>query len=127
MPLSTLAVTLRDYGIEQLPDQKSFPESDGVLILDQTDNDVVIEGNKLVTIETHHVIKKLFRNIGDEATVSIYIPEGDELMEIKARTHRADGSIVELNPAEFYTITGIAGSSVIFADVKTIRFTFRKP
>lgn len=124
MTLSTLAVTLRDYGIEQLPDQKSFPESDGVLILDQTDNDVVIEGNKLVTIETHHVIKKLFRNIGDEATVSIYIPEGDELMEIKARTHRADGSIVELNPAEFYTITGIAGSSVIFADVKTIRFTF---
>lgn len=122
--LQKLETTLSWYDIKHLPTQKDYPESDAVILVDQTDNQVIAERSGLYILETHHVVKKLLRNISGEATVNVYVREDEELLNIKARTTRPDGSIVDLQPNDFYTLSGIAGSSVIYANVKTIRFTF---
>jgi cellulose synthase operon protein C len=110
--------------ITKVPDQKDYPESDAVIILDFTHNQLLREDGKLVTYKTRHVIKKIFRNSNDQSTVNIFILGDEKLVDIKARTIRPDGKIINLKPEDFYTISGVGESSVLYANIKTIRFTF---
>lgn len=124
LTLADLKTTLDMYDVNQLPTQGDYPDADAVIIIDETDTQVIAGRSDLYTLETHHIVKKLLRNINDEATVNIYVGEDEELVDITARTIRTDGSIVDLKPADFYTLSGIAGMGIIYANIKTIRFTF---
>jgi hypothetical protein len=119
-----IAETQRVYGIQNLPTQKDYPDADAVVILDATDVITQVESQKLRTYNLYHVIKKVFRNVDKEAVVTLPVFAEEELLDIKARTIRPDGQIVELQPKDFYTTSGIGGSSLLYSDIKTVRFTF---
>ncbi|MFA6540774.1 MAG: DUF3857 domain-containing protein [Bacteroidota bacterium] len=122
--LDDFDTTLKAYKIDRLPTQADYPEDDAVLIIDQTDNQIMMGRTTLYTLETHHIVKKLLRNIDEQSTVNIFVGEDEEMVDIKARTIRPDGSIVDLKPSDFYTLSGIGESSILFANIKTVRFTF---
>ncbi len=122
--LDDLDSTLRQLNLSKLPDQENYPDADAVIILDLTHNQLVQEKDNLVTYELHHIIKKIFRNTNEQSTVNIYVYQDEELLGIKARTIRPDGKMIDLKSDDFYTISGLGESSILFSDIKIIRFTF---
>jgi transglutaminase-like putative cysteine protease len=122
--LDDLPSTFRQLNIESLPGQGDYPDADAVVVLDLTDNRVVVENRSLVTYETRHVIKKIFRNTNEQSTITMFVFPDEQLQDIKARTIRPDRRTVDLQPSDFYTVSGMGASSILYADIKTIRFTF---
>ncbi len=122
--LEDIPATLKQLDISVLPDQKDYPDADAVMILDLTHNQVMVEHRDLVTYETRHVIKKIFRNTNEQSTVTLFVLPDEELLEIKARTVRPDGQYIPLQPTDYYTISGMGGASILYADIRTVRFTF---
>ena len=122
--LDELDFTLRQLNLSKLPDQENYPDADAVIILDLTHNQLVQEKDNLVTYELHHIIKKIFRNTNEQSTVNIYVYQDEEFLGIKARTIRPDGKVIDLKSDDFYTITGLGESTLLFSDIKIIRFTF---
>ena len=121
---SNIATLPSELGLPRMPLQEDFPEADGVYILDDDNVRMKVEDTRLVTYETIHRVKKLFKNIDDQATVVIYVGDEEKLMNVRARTIKADGTPVELKAGDFYTSTGSGGGEIFYTDRTTVKFTF---
>jgi transglutaminase-like putative cysteine protease len=124
-PFKDLGKLKEELKLEKFPTQEDYPEVDGVVIFESYDVNMDFDTNyDLFTNETVHVVKKLFKNIEDYASVEIPIYSDQQLREIQARTIKQDGTIIMLKKKDFYTITGQGDESVFYSDTKTVRFTF---
>ncbi|MBL7996492.1 DUF3857 domain-containing transglutaminase family protein [bacterium] len=113
------------YKIEKMPYADEYPNDDGVVILESYDVQMDFDNNyKLSTYENVHVVKKLFKNIEDYASIEIPVYFGEKLLDISARTTKADGSSIILAKKDFFTIVGEGDGSTFYSDKKSIRFTF---
>lgn len=113
------------FEIEKIPSQEDYPDADAVIVLELHNVYMNINENYGIdTYETVHIVKKLFKNIDDYASIEIPIFEGEKLTEIYARTVKPDGSSVSLKKDEFYTISGKGDGSIFYSDIQTKRFTF---
>lgn len=120
-----IAEILKEIGIDSLPNQEDYPEADAVYVIDNTDVQMHVESSyELYTYETVHVIKKLFKNIDDHASVQVRVYDGETLEDIRARTIKPDGSTHLLQPSDFHTITGESGGGIFYSDDRRVRFTF---
>ncbi|HTP80863.1 MAG TPA: hypothetical protein VMM57_10750, partial [Bacteroidota bacterium] len=66
--LATLQINL---DLARMPGQEDYPDADGVYVLDNTDVHMKIEDYNIVTYDTIHRVKKLFKNIESQAVVVI--------------------------------------------------------
>lgn len=114
-----------EYKIEKIPSATDWPDQDGVVVLYQTDVQMDFGTNyDLNTTETVHVIKRLFKNINEYATVEIPVYFGEKILNVSARTIRADGTVIPLKRNDIYTIHGSGDDAVLYSDEKRVRFTF---
>jgi len=120
------ATALREeLGLEKMPTQDDYPDADGVVLLDRQDVEMEIDGNNdLYTLNKVHKIQKLFKNLDTHASVQINLFDGEVLTNIEARTIKPDGANVILRDHDFYTISGEGKGSVLYSDVRKVRFTF---
>ncbi|MBI1804596.1 MAG: DUF3857 domain-containing protein [Ignavibacteriae bacterium] len=120
------ATALREeLGLVKMPTQDDYPDADGVVLLDRQDVEMEIDGNNdLYTFNKVHKIQKLFKNLDAHASVQINLYDGEALTDIQARTIKPDGSNIILRDHDFYTISGEGKGSVLYSDVRKIRFTF---
>jgi len=119
--LATLQINL---DLARMPGQEDYPDADGVYVLDNTDVHMKIEDYNIVTYDTIHRVKKLFKNIESQAVVVISLDENEKLKSIRARTIKADGTPVEVKKEDFLTSYGEGGGEVLYTDRTVIRFTF---
>jgi transglutaminase-like putative cysteine protease len=122
--LEDIHSTFQQLQLNNIPSQQDYPDADAVVVLDLTDNQTTWENRDLITYEKHHIIKKIFRNTNEQSTVNLFVRPDEELFGIKARTLRPNGEIINLQSSDFYTISGMGESSILYSDIKTIRFTF---
>jgi hypothetical protein len=121
----TLSELQNQLGLEALPSQEDYPEADGVILLSSTDVELNIDSNyELFTVENAHLVKRLLKNIEDQANHEIRLYDGEVLTGIRARTITNDGTSIELTPQDFHTITGSGEGGIFYSDVKKVRFTF---
>jgi len=121
----SLETIKRDLGLDNFPTQEEYPEADAVNILLDSHKQMEILGNyKMEYEQTNHRIIKLFKNIEYYASVEIPIYEGEKLLNISARTIKADGTIIELTDEDFYETSGVSEGSTFYSDIKSIKFTF---
>ncbi len=120
------ATALREeLGLERMPVPEDYPEVDGVVLLDQKEIEMNLEGNNdLYTYNKVHKIQKLFRNVESHATVEIPLYDGETITDLRARTIKPDGGNVFLKDQDFYTISAGEHGPALYSDSKIIRFTF---
>lgn len=115
----------KTYGLEKEPSQSDFPESDAIIIYENHDNKMRISDQyELENYESVHIIKKLFKNIENYASVEIPIYDSEKLLNISARIVKVDGSSIILDKKDFFTISGRDDNSTFYADTQTTKFTF---
>jgi Domain of Unknown Function with PDB structure (DUF3857)/Transglutaminase-like superfamily len=119
-----LDVLKKELKLEKFPDQKDYPDADGIILLNADYVDMSVGDNSFYTEETIHVVKKLFRNIEDHATVELTFDSDEELESINARTVEPDGTPIVLTDKDFYTTTGVNGGDIFYSDIKSVKFTF---
>jgi len=113
-----------EYGLPKFVESGDYPEDDGVILLNTTDNKMEINGNSVTTEETVHRMIKLFKNIENYAFVEIPVYNTERMKKISARTIKLDGTTIELKPEEFFESTGKSEAATFYSDKKTIRFTY---
>lgn len=122
LDLDTLKTQLN---IKSFPEQKDYPESDGVVLYELHDVQLkVSEDYHLETIDKVTRVIKLFRNFDRYSTVKLHISWSDKLTDISARTIEPDGSVIVLKNDDFHTISGTGGGQGDYSDTKTVKFTF---
>jgi hypothetical protein len=108
-----------------VPTASEYPDEDAVIILHNTDWNMKFNENfNLMTSKKVHVIKKLFKNLNNHSIIKIPVFQGDEILEISARTIKPDSTIIAVGEDEIYTIEGIEGETEFYSDVKFKKFTF---
>ncbi len=114
-----------ELNLKIFPEQKDYPEADAVVLWEEHDVHAILDDEyNLVTDEEVTRITKLFKNVDRYASVEIPIYSGDELLGIRARTIRPDGSAIELKSDDFHTTTGVGEGYVFYSDEKKVKFTF---
>lgn len=114
-----------EIGREEFPSQNDYPEADAIVLYEV--HDVKLEFTSdwdLYTYETVQRTTKLLKNIEDYASVEIALHSGEELKDIKARTIKKDGTVIEVKDNEFYTSVGESNNAVFYSDRKKVKFTF---
>lgn len=115
----------KDLRIDKMPAQSDYPNSDAVMILDRTDVKMVAVNDYSYRVsKTVLCVEKIFKNIEEEAAVEIPLRPGESLLKIRGRIIEPDGETVEINPADFFVVSGEWGEgSVFYADRQRIKFT----
>ncbi len=124
-PFMDLAALKQQLNIKSFPDQKDYPESDGVVLYELHDVQLrVNEEYGLETVDNVTRVIKIFKNLDRFSTVTIDIPWSDKLTYISARTIKPDGTIIKLKKEDFHKITGTGGNGVQYSDTKSVKFAF---
>ena len=124
-PFINLDALKENLNIKEFPEQKDYPEADALVLTELHDVSLKIDSNyDLETVEKVQKAVKLFKNIDKYASVEISFLGEDKLSELKARTIKPDGTVVELKSEDFHTIVGHGGDDGYYSDEKTIKFTF---
>jgi hypothetical protein len=110
--------------INIFPEAKQYPQDDAVIILSTTDTEMKFEREGIFTYETVHILKRLFRNVEKHSSVDIPVYEGEELLNVIARTIMPDSTTVLLKKEDFLMLTGVGGENIFYSDMKMVRFTF---
>lgn len=123
--LVDLATLKTELNLKNLPEQKDYPESDGVVLYELHDVQLrVNEEYGLETVDNVTRVIKLFRDVDRYATVTLHIPWSDKLTDISARTIKPDGTIINLKGSDFHKITGIQNEEIDYSNIETVKFTF---
>jgi len=125
-PTLTLADIQKDLGLEYLPDEFDYPESEAVIISESHNVDLDFDTNfEISTYEDVRIVKKIFKNFDEQAAVELEFPYWLKLEKIQGRTLLPDGRAIPLEKSDFHMITGGSSNSVFFSDEKTVKFTFK--
>jgi hypothetical protein len=114
----------KEEGITNLPAENDYPGDDAVIIVNNTDVEMKFEKDGFYTYETVHVLKRLFRNIEKHSSVDLPVFEGEEMLNVVARTILPDQTVVPLKKEDFLMMSGMGGENIFYSDTKVIRFTF---
>lgn len=113
-------------GSQNYPTEKAYPHDDAV-VLSELHNVTITVGNSgyLVTDEGVTRIVKLFKDVSDYSSVEFTIHRGERLESVSARTIRPDGSVIDLSPDDFHTISGDDEGGAFNSESKRVKFTFK--
>jgi hypothetical protein len=122
---SNLEELKNELGIQNLPEQKDYPQDDGIILYEIHNVDLSYDSNwDLSTNEEVTVVYKIFKNIENYANIEIPLYMGEKLQRIEASTLIPDGRIVPLKSKDFYEIKGVGDKNVFYSDREVIKFTF---
>ena len=108
-----------------IPDESDYPENDGVVLFESNETELEFDSKYgLVSHQTFHNVRKIFKNVENYGEVSIYFDDDEKLVEIAARTIKPDGTISEIKPEEFYTILPDYASGATISGSKLVKFSF---
>lgn len=124
LDLIPVADVQKQEGIAALPSEKDYPGDDAVIIVNNTDVEMKYEKGQFYTYETVHVLLRLFRNIEKHSSIDIPVFDGEEMLNIVARTILPDQTIIPLKKADFLMMSGMGGENIFYSDTKVVRFTF---
>ncbi len=114
-----------ELDLKAFPEQQDYPEADAVVLWEEHDVNAIIDDEyDLVTDEKITRVTKLFKNVDDHASVEISVYSGEDLVDIQARTIKADGSVIELQKEDFHVSTGVGEGHVYYSDERRVKFTF---
>ncbi len=100
--------------LENLPEQKDYPDASAVFLLD--DGEFNVTGK---FIFTRHVIVRILNEAGLRyANIEIPFDEGNEVHNIKGRTIKKDNTVIELQPTDIHEKT-LFPDYVLYADSKS--------
>lgn len=115
----------KELNLADLPGAKDYPNADAIRILERHDTQLTLTADGYVTTqETIHIVQKLLKNIEQYAFIEIELGSSQKLEKISARTVKADGTAVELQPEDFLYSSGSSDATSFFTDSKTVKFTF---
>lgn len=115
----------KELNLSQFPGLQEYEDADAITLKEE--HDVVIKLDSdwdLETVENTHVIKKLLKNIEDNASVEIYVSSENKLESVSARTIKPDGTEIILTANDFHTSTGQGDNTTFYSDDKSVKFTF---
>ena len=99
--------------MENLAEQKDYPEASAVFLLD--DGEFNVGEN---SIFTRHIIVRILNEAGLRyANIEIPFDEGNEVHNIKGRTIKKDGTVIELQPSDIHEKT-LFPDFILYADSK---------
>lgn len=101
------------------------PGADAVVLSELHDVELRFDPNgDVFSIQTTKVRKKLLRNLSEHAELELVVHAGDELTDLRARTRRNSGEIIELRPEDVRRERGRWSGSDSFAGFETVWFAF---
>ncbi|MDR3626359.1 MAG: DUF3857 and transglutaminase domain-containing protein [Ignavibacteriaceae bacterium] len=113
-----------ELNLKEFPGQKDYPEADALVLKEEHNINIAIEGNKdTLSTEKFYKVVKLFKNIDHFADVEVSVEGGDEIYDLHARTIQPDSTITELKEEDFHTINGGGDNVMFYTDEKDVKFT----
>lgn len=107
----------------KVPDEKDYPDYDAVVLFEDKESKLDYESG-LVTYETFHTVKKVFKNVEEYAEGVVYLSDYEKLLEIAARTIKPDGTILKVAESEFFTIMPDIASGASVDGSRIVKFTY---
>lgn len=125
--LKTKTQLLKDLNIHSFPTKEMYPNYDAVYLSIEEYSKFIVPDSFIPYIRTVYSQSILVFENGDRfSDISIPINEFEELEQIEACTIKNDGTVVSLEPDDFYFVKGSQGESSVYTDERSVHFTFKQ-
>lgn len=112
--------TFSDIDLEKTPTKDDYPNTDVVCLLREGE----FRMNMMLSTFSEHIIVKIIEESGKKyADVKIPFYEDWEILELRARTIKPNGDVVELNQENIFEVSNFE-EYVLYADKKAKVFAF---